>query len=251
MDALELARSNRDKQVVFFAVGFETTAPATAMAVYQARATHVENFSMLAAHVRVPPALEAILSAPGCAIDGFLAAGHVCTIMGWREYEPISARHRVPIVVTGFEPVDLLQGVLMCVRRLEAGRPEVVNQYTRAVTRDGNRAAQALMGEVFAIAPRLWRGIGTIGAGGLLLRSEFAAFDAEVRFADAAAGQAAIAATAKAASECMSGQVLQGLCKPADCPAFATRCTPLHPLGATMVSSEGACAAYYRYRPRD
>jgi hydrogenase expression/formation protein HypD len=246
LDALELARQHRDRQVVFFAVGFETTAPATAMAVQQARVQGIDNFSLLMCHVRVPPAIEVIASAPGRRVQGFLAAGHVCTIMGYREYEPLCERHRMPIVVTGFEPLDLLQGVLMCVKQLEAGRAQVDNQYSRVVTRAGNEHAQALIDEVFCVVSRSWRGIGAIAESGFGLRDELAAFDADRRFGPAVAPGPASEQAGQAA--CMSGLVLQGLRKPIDCPAFATRCTPEHPLGATMVSSEGACAAYYRYR---
>lgn len=241
LDALRLARQHPDRQVVFFAVGFETTAPANAMAVYQAAQQGIANFSMLVAQVLVPPAMEAILRAPHRRVQGFLAAGHVCTVMGYRDYEPIARRYRVPIVVTGFEPLDILQGVLMCVRQLEAGRAEVENQYTRAVQRDGNEPAQRLIGEVFEVVPRRWRGIGELAASGLALRQPYAAFDAERRFA-------VVATTAAEVPECLSGLILQGVKKPPECPAFGTRCTPDHPLGATMVSAEGACAAYYRYR---
>jgi len=240
LDALRLARANPAREVVFFAVGFETTAPANAMAVWQAEREGIRNFSMLVAHVLVPPAMEAILSAPNCGIHGFLAAGHVCAVMGWEEYEPISRRWHVPIVVTGFEPLDLLEGVQMALSQLESGRAEVENQYRRAVKREGNRPAQERIAEVFAIAPRKWRGIGEIPASGLRLRERYRAFDAEQRFA--------VEATAVAeAGECIAGLVLQGIRKPFECPAFATRCTPETPLGAPMVSSEGACAAYYLY----
>jgi len=241
LDALKLAKENPARQVVFFAVGFETTAPANAMAVVQAAQQGVENFSLLVSHVRVPPALEAILSAPGCGVQAFLAAGHVCAIMGWTEYEPLAAKYRVPIVVTGFEPLDILQGVLMTVRQLESGRAEVENQYSRAVKREGNLPAQQIMRRVFQVVPRKWRGIGEIPHSGLGLRPAYAAYDAERRF-----GLHDV--TAEESPDCLSGLVLQGKVRPQDCPAFGTRCTPEHPLGATMVSSEGACAAYYRYR---
>ncbi len=244
LDALGLARSNPDRQVVFFAVGFETTAPANAIAVQQARREGLTNFSVLVSHVLVPPAIEAILSSPGNRVQGFLAAGHVCTVMGYTEYEPIALRYHVPIVVTGFEPVDIFQGVLMCIQQLEAGRAEVSNQYARAVRREGNLPAQGLMREVFRVCPRKWRGIGEIPASGLGLAPEYAAFDAEARFGVADH-------VAEESPECVSGLILQGRKKPHDCPAFATRCTPEHPLGATMVSSEGACAAYYHYRRLD
>jgi len=241
LDALKLAKENPQRQVVFFAVGFETTAPANAMSVYQAREQGVANFSLLVSHVLVPPAMEAVLSSPNNRVQGFLAAGHVCTVMGYTEYEPIAAKYRVPIVVTGFEPLDLLQGIAMCIRQLEQGRAVVENQYARTVRREGNRPAQELIRKVFHVIPRKWRGIGEIPRSGLGLRDEFAAFDAEQRF-NVAAHQVAEPA------ECISGLILQGIKKPHECPVFATRCTPEHPLGATMVSSEGACAAYYRYR---
>jgi hydrogenase expression/formation protein HypD len=241
MDALELARKNPGKQVVFFAVGFETTAPANAMAVYQAAQEGVKNFSILVSHVTVPPAIEAIMSAPGNRVQGFLAAGHVCAIMGTREYEPLAKKYKVPIVVTGFEPLDILQGILMCVRQLEEGRAEVENQYTRAVKPQGNEEAQKIMRDVFEVVDRSGRGVGAIPRSGLGLRPAYSAFDAEKRF------KVEGVRTAES-PECRSGQVLRGLLKPPECPAFGAKCTPEHPLGATMVSSEGACAAYYRYR---
>jgi hydrogenase expression/formation protein HypD len=241
LDALVLARQHPDKQVVFFAVGFETTAPASAMAVYQAQREGLTNFFLLVAHVLVPPAMEALLAAPDNCVQGFLAAGHVCAVMGYTAYEPLAQRYGVPIVVTGFEPLDILQGVAMCLRQLETGRAEVENQYTRAVRRQGNQAAQHLLQEVFETVPRRWRGMGDIPHSGFGLRPAYAAFDAERRF-----GLARY--PAETASECISGLVLQGRKKPYECPAFGTRCTPVHPLGAPMVSSEGACAAYYRYR---
>jgi hydrogenase expression/formation protein HypD len=241
LDAVAIARDNPSRQVVFFAVGFETTAPANAMAVFQAARTGVTNFSMLVSHVLVPPALEAILSSPSSRVQGFLAAGHVCTIMGYTEYEPIAAKYHVPIVVTGFEPLDILQGVYMCVKQLEDGRAEVENQYARAVRRDGNVPAQQLVREVFRIVPRKWRGVGEIPQSGFALAAPYEQFDAEIRFGIAALG-------VDEPTECCSGQIMQGLMKPHECPAFGTRCTPDHPLGATMVSSEGACAAYFRYR---
>jgi len=241
LDAVKIAEQHPDKDVVFFAVGFETTAPATAMAVYQAARKGLTNFTLLVSHVLVPPAIEAILRAPDRRVQGFLAAGHVCTVMGWEEYIPIAAKYRVPIVVTGFEPLDILQGVLMCVRLLEGGRAEVRNQYSRAVRQEGNRSAQQLIREVFQVTPRKWRGIGEIPQSGLGLREPYAAFDAERKF-----GVAGL--RVEEPTECLSGLVLQGKLKPRECPAFGTRCNPEHPLGATMVSSEGACAAYYRYR---
>ncbi len=240
-DALKLAEQNPQKQVVFFAVGFETTAPATAMAVFQAARKGIKNFSVLVSHVLVPPAIEAVLNSPDCQVQGFLAAGHVCTVMGYEEYLPLAAKYRVPIVVTGFEPVDILQGVLMCLQQLEGGRAEVENQYTRSVRKEGNQPAQELIREIFRVIPRKWRGVGEIPRSGLGLRDAYAAFDAEQRF-----GVAAL--RVEESSECLSGLVLQGRIKPHECPAFGTRCTPERPLGATMVSSEGACAAYYLYR---
>jgi hydrogenase expression/formation protein HypD len=243
LDAVKLARANLSREVVFFAVGFETTAPANAMAVWQAEREGIGNFSILVAHVLVPPAMEAILASPNCRIHAFLAAGHVCTVMGWREYEPISRRWHVPIVVTGFEPLDLLEGVQMAAAQLEQGRAEVENQYRRAVRREGNRPAQQRIAEVFEITPRKWRGIGEIPASGLRLRERYRAFDAEERFP---VGIGSV----EEPSECIAGLVLQGLKKPFECPAFGTRCTPESPLGAPMVSSEGACAAYYLYGRR-
>jgi hydrogenase expression/formation protein HypD len=241
LDALQTARDNPARQVVFFAVGFETTAPANAMAVYQAARERLANFSLLVSHVLVPPAMAAILSSPLNRVQGFLAAGHVCAVMGYHEYEPLAGRYGVPIVVTGFEPLDILQGVYLCVRQLEAGRAEVENQYARAVRRGGNQPAQQLVATVFEVVERTWRGIGPIAASGLGLRAAYAEFDAERRF-DLAGYRAA------EPPECISGLVLQGVKKPHECPAFGTTCVPEHPLGAPMVSSEGACAAYYRYR---
>jgi hydrogenase expression/formation protein HypD len=243
LDALKLARENPQRQVVFFAVGFETTAPANAMAVFQAHAEKIPNFSVLVSHVLVPPAIAAILSAPDNRTQGFLAAGHVCTVMGFEEYLRLAETYRVPIVVTGFEPLDILQGILMCVRQLETGRAEVENQYARSVQREGNRAAQALMARVFRVVSRKWRGVGEIPMSGYGLAEEFSAYDAELRFGVADYRR-------DEDSECISGQVLRGVRKPHECPAFGVRCTPERPLGATMVSGEGACAAYYRYRRR-
>jgi hydrogenase expression/formation protein HypD len=241
LDAVRIARQQPDKQVVFFAVGFETTAPANALAVIQAHHHRLTNFSILVSHVLVPPAMKAILSSPQNRVQGFLAAGHVCTVMGYTEYEPISTTYRVPIVVTGFEPVDILHGIQMVVKQLEEGRTEVENQYTRSVRREGNQSAQQLVQKVFSVLPRKWRGIGEIPESGLRLSEAFAEFDAEQRFgvADHRADES---------PDCLSGLILQGLKKPVECPAFGRVCTPEHPLGATMVSSEGACAAYYRYR---
>jgi len=241
LDALKIAQENPDREVVFFAVGFETTAPANAMAVYQAQHQGVKNFSLLVSHVLVPPAMEAILSSPNNRVQGFLAAGHVCTVMGYTEYEPIARKYKVPIVVTGFEPLDILQGVYMCVKQLEEGRYEVENQYTRSVRRQGNVKAQELIREVFCVVPRKWRGIGEIPRSGLGLTEKYREFDAERKFG-------LTDRSVEEPSECIAGLVLQGVKKPVECPAFGTRCTPEHPLGAPMVSSEGACAAYYRYR---
>jgi hydrogenase expression/formation protein HypD len=241
LDTLKIAEANPGREVVFFGVGFETTAPATAMTVHQAALKQVKNFSLLVSHVLVPPAIEAILSAPERVVQGFLAAGHVCSVMGCAEYGPLAAKYRAPIVVTGFEPMDILQGVLMCVRQLETGRAEVENQYSRAVRQDGNPAARHLIEQVFEVVPRQWRGIGEIPASGLGLRESYRAWDAERKFGVADR-------RVEEPSECRSGLVLQGRLKPGECPAFGTRCTPERPLGATMVSSEGACAAYYKYR---
>ncbi|HSW40538.1 MAG TPA: hydrogenase formation protein HypD [Acidobacteriota bacterium] len=241
LDALNLAARNPNREVVFFAVGFETTAPANAMAVYQAALRKASNFSLLVSHVLVPPAMEAVLSSPENRVQGFLAAGHVCTVMGYEEYEPIAARCKVPIIVTGFEPVDILQGIHMCVAQLEQGRAEVENQYSRSVRREGNITARDLIRKVFRIVPRKWRGIGEIPQSGLGLQEAYASFDAERRF-DLAGLSAA------EPEECISGLILQGIRKPRECGEFGGRCTPEHPLGATMVSSEGACAAYYHYR---
>jgi hydrogenase expression/formation protein HypD len=209
--------------------------------VYQAAQQHIENFSILVSHVLVPPAIEAILSAPDNQVQGFLAAGHVCAVVGYEEYFPLAERYHVPFVVTGFEPLDIMQGIYMTVRQLESGRAEVENQYARCVRREGNKDARRLVSDVFEVVPRKWRGIGEIRHSGLGLHAEYAAFDAERRFG-------LTSYTAEESAECISGVVLQGKLKPHQCPAFGTRCTPEHPLGATMVSSEGACAAYYRYR---
>ncbi|MCE9616706.1 MAG: hydrogenase formation protein HypD [Lentisphaerae bacterium] len=241
MDALQVARDNPHKQVVMFAVGFETTAPATAMAIHQARTQGLTNFYVLVAHVLVPPAIATILGAPGNRVQAFLAAGHVCAVMGYSEYEPLARQFKVPIVVTGFEPVDILQGILRCVIQLEAGRAVVENAYARAVRRDGNTGAQTLMRDVFHVVPRQWRGVGSIASSGLGLTPAYARMDAERHF-----GLSAISAAEPSA--CISGLILQGQKKPHECPAFGKACTPEHPWGATMVSAEGACAAYYRYR---
>jgi len=243
LDALKLARANPAKQVIFFAVGFETTAPANAMAAWQADHDGVENFSLLVSHVLVPPAMEALLSSESCVVQGFLAGGHVCTIMGFEEYLPIAAKYKVPIVVTGFEPLDLLEGIYMTVSQLEEGGYEVENQYARAVRREGNRPAQKTISEVFEIAPRQWRGLGEIPASGFQLRGRFQKYDANRRFPYE--GE-----PARESPDCISGVILQGIKKPHECPAFAVKCTPENPLGAPMVSSEGACAAYYHYGRR-
>jgi len=240
LDALQLARRQPHRQVVFFAVGFETTAPTTAMAVWQAKQQQIPNFSLLVAHVRVPPAMEALLSSPENRVQGFLAAGHVCTIMGVEEYEPLARRYRVPIVVTGFEPLDLLHGIWMCLKQLEEGRAEVENQYARSVRPHGNIPARALLAEVFTFVERSWRGLTSLPQSGLALREVYAKFDAEKRFN--------LRLTSQAESPlCQAGRILQGQLKPPECSAFGTLCTPEHPLGAPMVSSEGACAAYYRF----
>jgi hydrogenase expression/formation protein HypD len=240
LDAVELAVKNPDREVVFFGVGFETTAPANAMSVHLAKRRGLRNFSLLVSHVLVPPAIEAILSAPGHSIDGFLLAGHVCSVMGYWEYPPIAERYRVPLVVTGFEPLDLLEGIRRTVIQLEAGRHEVENAYERMVTFKGNEAAQKLLAEVFEVTDRAWRGIGVIPNSGWKLRAAYRDYDAEERFH--------ISGIRTVESPlCRSGDVLRGILKPADCPAFGKECTPRHPLGATMVSTEGACAAYYNY----
>ncbi len=240
LDAVEIARQNPAREVVFFAIGFETTAPANAMAVTHARRLGLHNFSLLVSHMLVTPAMEAVLSAPDGRVQAFLAAGHVCSVMGTRSYEPLVERFHVPVVVTGFEPLDLLQGILLAVTQLERGEARVEIAYRRAVQAAGNLPAQSLLAKVFTVANRTWRGIGELPASGWRLADDFAEFDAETRF-DVAQIQTA------EDGECRSGDVLQGRIKPTACPAFGTRCTPLTPLGATMVSGEGACAAYYRY----
>jgi hydrogenase expression/formation protein HypD len=240
LDAVRIAQENPDREVVFFAIGFETTAPANALAVTRARTLGVSNFSMLVSHVLVPPAMAAVLQSPGNRVQGFLGPGHVCTVMGYREYEALAAHYRVPIVITGFEPVDLLDGVLRTVQRLEHGLAGIDNQYSRVVSRDGNVAARKLIWSAFEVCDRKWRGIGTIPKSGLRLSYDFHAYDAERRF-DVGALET------HEPVECISGQILRGLKKPHDCPAFGGRCTPAHPLGATMVSAEGACAAYFAY----
>ena len=243
LDAVKIARDNPRKEVVFFAVGFETTAPSTALAVKQAHALEIDNFFLLVAHVRVPPAMEVILSSPQCRIQGFLAAGHVCSVMGMNEYFPIANKFDIPIVITGFEPLDIVQGILMVVRQLEAQQHIVENQYSRVVQKNGNPAAQTLLNEVFEPICRNWRGIGKIAHSGLGLTARYAEFDAEQRFS------LSLEVT-DTENGCISGQVLQGIARPMDCANFGNRCTPDHPLGAPMVSTEGACAAYYLHRTR-
>jgi hydrogenase expression/formation protein HypD len=241
LDALNLARENPDREVVFFGIGFETTAPANAMTVYQAKRLGIENFSLLVSHVLVPPAVAAIMESPTCRVQGFLAAGHVCSVMGTAEYPPLTEKYKVPIVVTGFEPLDILEGIRRTVLQLESGRHELENAYPRAVTAAGNQPAMQMLRDVFEVTDRAWRGIGTIPASGWRLSDRYRDYDAEIRFdvTDISTDESAI---------CRSGEVLQGLIKPHECEAFGKQCTPRNPLGATMVSSEGACAAYYLYR---
>ncbi len=241
LDALKIAQENPNREVVFFAVGFETTAPTTALVALQARQQAIKNFSLLTCHVCVPPIMQALLASENCQVQGFLAAGHVCAIMGYQQYLPIAEQYRVPIVVTGFEPVDVLQGTLKCIQQLESGRFAVENAYSRVVREHGNTAAQHAMQQVFITVDRSWRGLGEIPQSGLMLAPEFAAWNAEHKFN-------VQAINSQEPKACRSGDVLQGLIKPAQCPEFASTCTPEHPLGATMVSTEGACAAYYRYR---
>ncbi|MER5959775.1 hydrogenase formation protein HypD [Streptomyces sp. NPDC056121] len=244
LDALHIAQQNPDREVVFFGIGFETTAPPNAMTVYQARKLGIKNFSLLVSHVRVPPAIKAIMESPNCRVQGFLAAGHVCSVMGVGEYPDLADRYRVPIVVTGFEPLDILEGVRRTVLQLERGEHTVDNAYPRAVRPEGNPAAQAMLADVFEGTDRAWRGIGVIPDSGWRLSSRYRDFDAEHRFS---VGDI----DTREPAECRSGEVLQGLLKPNECAAFGTTCTPRNPLGATMVSSEGACAAYYLYRRLD
>lgn len=241
LDALTIAKENPDRQVVFFGIGFETTAPANAMTVYQANRLGIENFSLLVSHVLVPPAMAAIMDSPECRVQAFLAAGHVCSVMGTSEYPALAEKYKIPIVVTGFEPLDLLEGIRKTVLQLESGRYEVENAYARAVTAEGNTAAKAMLEDVFAVSDRTWRGIGSIPDSGWQLAPKYAYFDAEERFSvtDIHTDESSV---------CRSGEVLQGLIKPHECSAFGKECTPRNPLGATMVSSEGACAAYYLYR---
>ena len=240
LDAVELAVRNPDRQVVFFGVGYETTAPANAMSVHLAKRRGLTNFSLLVSHVLVPPAIEAILAAPGNVVQGFLLAGHVCSVMGYWEYPPLAEKYKVPLVVTGFEPLDLLDGIRRAVVQLEAGRHEVENAYQRIVTFEGNKPAQKLLSEVFEVTDRAWRGIGVIPKSGWRLKDDYRAFDAEERFHISGI-------RTQESPLCHSGDVLRGAIKPAQCPAFGKECTPRHPLGATMVSSEGACAAYFNY----
>jgi hydrogenase expression/formation protein HypD len=240
LDAVKLAQQNPDREVVFFAVGFETTAPPNAMAVFQANRLGIENFSILTSHVLVPPAMEALLGSPNNLVQGFLAAGHVCAVMGYWEYEPIAEKYEIPIIITGFEPLDLLQGIYMSLDALESGRVGVENQYARAVSRDGNRPAQKLVGTVFETCDRKWRGLGEIPLSGLKLREGYRNYDAELKFS-------VEEIAAQEAAECIAGEILTGIKKPSDCSAFGTKCRPEHPLGAPMVSTEGACAAYYNY----
>lgn len=243
LDAVNLAEINPDKKVVFFAVGFETTAPANAMSVFEAKKRGLKNYSILCSHVLVPPAIEALLSSKDNLIQGFLAAGHVCTVMGYNEYIPLSAKYKIPIVVTGFEPVDILQGVYMTIKQLEENRFEVENQYSRVVTKEGNVAAQKLLKEVFEVVDRKWRGIGTIPKSGFGLNEKYSDFDAEKIFEleDISVEESPL---------CIAGSVLQGLKKPVECSQFGKNCTPENPLGAPMVSTEGACAAYFHYGKR-
>lgn len=241
LDAVKIAQANPDKKVVFFAVGFETTAPANAMSVLTAKKLGLKNYSILCSHVLVPPAIEALLSGFNSNINGFLAAGHVCTVMGYEEYIPISEKYSVPIVVTGFEPIDILQGIYMCVHLLEEGKPIVDNQYSRAVKKEGNLEAKQVIKTVFEVTDRKWRGIGLIPRSGFKLRDEFSDFDAEKIFdlGDITVDEPEV---------CIAGAVLQGLKTPLECPAFGKECTPENPLGAPMVSTEGACAAYFHYK---
>ncbi|BBC26283.1 hydrogenase formation protein HypD [Pseudanabaena sp. ABRG5-3] len=245
LDAVKLAQQDSHRQVIFFAVGFETTAPITALAIAQAAQLGLDNFSILCAHVLVPPAMEAILSNPDHMMQGFLAAGHVCTVMGYGEYEAIAQRYQVPIVVTGFEPIDILQGIYLCIKQLEAGKAEVENQYARSVKKEGNQQAIAMMQEVFEATNRQWRGLAEIPESGLRLKDKYAAFDAQKRF-----NYEDNALEISESPLCISGLILQGTSKPHQCPSFGKACTPEHPLGAPMVSSEGACVAYYQHAVR-
>lgn len=243
MDALQVAVENPDLEVVFFGVGFETTAPANAMAIYMAEQNQVENFSVLCSHVLVPPALKFILNAPNNHVQGFLAAGHVCTVMGYRNYEAITNEYHVPIVVTGFEPLDILQGILACVLQLENKQFKVENQYTRCVKPVGNIHAQNLIEQVFEVEDTLWRGLGIIPQSGLKMRDRFAKWNAQIKYT--------LQPLPIITSDCISGEILTGRKKPPQCPAFGKTCTPEHPIGAPMVSTEGACAAYFHYHPQE
>ncbi|CAG0939559.1 partial Hydrogenase maturation factor HypD, partial [Candidatus Brocadiaceae bacterium] len=241
LDALKIAQAHPNREVVFFAVGFETTAPTTALAALHAQRLGLKNFSLLTCHVCVPPIMRALLDSKDCQVEGFLAAGHVCAIMGYHQYHEIAEQYHVPIVITGFEPIDVLQGIYQCVQQLESGRFQVQNAYTRVVKEQGNSAAQQAMQQVFITVHRNWRGLGEIADSGLMLAPEFNAWNAELKFK-------VQDLNTKEPKACRSGDVLQGLITPLQCPEFGKTCTPEHPLGATMVSSEGACAAYYRYR---
>jgi hydrogenase expression/formation protein HypD len=241
LDTLTIAENTPDKEIVFFGVGFETTAPTTALVAYQAKLRRLKNFSLLICHVRVPPVMEALLSTENHRVQGFLGAGHVCSIMGFHEYTPISEKYKIPIVITGFEPVDILQGLYLCIKQLEENRFAIENQYARVVKEIGNIPAQKLIHDVFEVVNRNWRGLGEITNSGWTLNSNYNDWNAERRFS---VGDI----NTLEPMECRSGDVLQGLIKPTQCNQFGKRCTPEHPLGATMVSSEGACAAYYRYR---
>lgn len=243
LDCLKIAQQNPTKEVVFFAVGFETTVPSTAMTIYQAQQQNIANFSVLISHVLVPPAMEAILSSNQCQVQGFLAAGHVCTVMGYREYEVISRKYQIPIIVTGFEPVDILQGIFLCIQQLEKQEIKVENQYSRVVNKEGNKNAQLLMKEVFDITDYFWRGIANIPNSGLKIKKKYQQFSAENKF-----NLDSVTLNIIETQNCISGEILQGIKKPHQCPSFGTKCTPEQPLGAPMVSSEGACAAYYNYR---
>jgi len=244
LDSIKIAQQNPDKQVIFFAVGFETTAPVNAMAVKKAKELGLKNFSLLCAQVLVPPAMEALLSDPYCQIQGFLSAGHVCTVMGYHEYEPIAEKYKIPIVVTGFEPIDLLLGIKECITLLEQGKHGVQNAYTRSVRREGNVPAQQLMKEIFEVCDQHWRGLGCIPKSGLKLKSDYSEFDTEQKF------KLTFVEAEDKKTICIAGEILQGKKKPTDCPAFGTVCTPENPIGAPMVSNEGACSAYYQYEKR-
>lgn len=246
MDALKVAQNSPDKEVIFFGVGFETTAPANAMSIFVADQLKLSNYSVLLSHVLVPPAMEAILSSPSNKVQGFIAAGHVCTVMGFKQYLPLAKKYKVPIVVTGFEPLDLLEGIYLCLKQLENGLFKVENQYSRSVKRDGNISAVEMIQKIFVIDAMTWRGMGSLPESGLHIAPRYRAYDANHKFPHSIQKQ-----HNKSPSSCKSGDVLQGVIKPPQCPSFGTACTPEKPLGATMVSSEGACAAYYRYKKHD